>query len=77
MYGLMYDLPLPAFCKYICPAGTFEGAMGLLANPANASMYSMLGILFTRKFVILTVIGLACVFCWRSFCRFLCPLGAI
>ena len=77
MYGLKYDLPLPAFCKYICPAGTFEGAMGLLSNPANASMYGMLGVLFTRKFVILTVIGLACVFCYRSFCRFLCPLGAI
>lgn len=23
------------------------------------------------------VIGLACVFCYRSFCRFICPLGAI
>ena len=23
------------------------------------------------------IIGLACVFCYRSFCRFLCPLGAI
>ena len=76
-YGLRYDIPLPAFCKYICPAGTFEGAMGHLANPANASFYSMLGLLFTRKFVIMLVIGLACVFCYRSFCRFLCPLGAI
>ena len=76
-YGLRYQIPLPAFCKYICPAGTFEGAMGHLANPANSSYYSMLGILFTRKFVIMLVIGLACVFCYRSFCRFICPLGAI
>ena len=76
-YGLRYQIPLPAFCKYICPAGTFEGAIGHLANPANTSYYSMLGILFTRKFVILLVIGLACVFCYRSFCRFICPLGAI
>ena len=76
-YGLRYELPLPAFCKYICPAGTFEGAVGLLANPVNAGYYSMLGILFTRKFVIMVVIGLACIFCYRSFCRFLCPLGAI
>ena len=74
-YGLAYDLPLPAFCKYICPAGTLEGAMGLL--PANPGFFSMLGILFTRKFVILLVIGLACIFCYRSFCRFLCPLGAL
>ena len=76
-YGLQYDLPLPAFCKYLCPAGTLEGAVGLLSNPVNASFYSMLGVLFTRKFVIMATIGLACVFCYRSFCRFLCPLGAI
>ena len=76
-YGLRYDLPLPGFCKYICPAGTFEGAMGHLANPANTFYYSMLGILFTRKFVIMLVIGLTCIFCYRAFCRFICPLGAI
>ena len=79
LYGLRYDLPLPGFCKYICPAGTFEGAMGLLSNtgPVNTGYFWMLGILFTRKFVIMLVIGLACVFCYRSFCRFICPLGAI
>ena len=77
LYGLQHDLPLPAFCKYICPAGTFEGAIGLLSNPANAGKFSMLGILFTRKFSIMLIIGLACIFCYRSFCRFLCPLGAI
>jgi polyferredoxin len=69
-YGLAKGLPLPAFCKYICPAGTLEGAAGHLANPGNASMYEMLGLLFTRKWVILVVIGLACVFCWRSFSVF-------
>ena len=37
----------------------------------------MLGLIFTRKWVIMLAIGLACVFCYRSFCRFLCPLGAI
>ena len=76
-YGLAHDMPLPGFCKYICPAGTFEGAMGLLSNPNNTNMFSMLGILFTRKFVIMLIIGLACIFCYRSFCRFICPLGAI
>ena len=74
-YGLAYDVPLPGFCKYICPAGTLEGAMGLL--PTNPDFFSMLGILFTRKFVILLIIALACIFCYRSFCRFICPLGAI
>jgi ferredoxin len=76
-YGIAHGVALPGFCKYICPVGTFEGAVFLLANPNNAGDFSMLGILFTRKFVIMLVIGLACVFCYRSFCRFLCPLGAI
>ena len=76
-YGLKYDIPLPGFCKYICPAGTFEGAISLLSVPSNKSLFGQLGILFTRKFMVLLVIGLACVFIYRSFCRFLCPLGAI
>ncbi len=76
-YGLMHDIPYPGFCKFICPAGTLEGAMGLLSNPGNSDLFGMLGVFFTRKFVIMTVIGLACIFCYRSFCRFVCPLGAI
>ena len=76
-YGLKYHMPMPGFCKFICPAGTLEGAIGLLSNPGNAELFGMLGVFFTRKFVILIVIGLACIFCYRSFCRFVCPLGAI
>ena len=76
-YGIRHDLAVPGFCKYICPAGTFEGAIGLLSNPGNASYFAMLKILFTRKFVIMLIIGLSCVFCYRSFCRFICPMGAI
>lgn len=76
MYAVQ-SLPVPAFCKYICPAGTFEGAIGLLSNPVNAEKFSMLGVLFTRKFIILVLIVTACVFVYRAFCRFLCPLGAI
>jgi len=77
MFGLANNIALPAFCKYICPAGTLEGAIALLSSPGNEGMFAQLGILFTRKFVILIIIGLACIFCYRSFCRFLCPLGAI
>lgn len=69
--------PLPAFCKYICPAGTLEGAVGLLSNPVNAGRLGMLGVLFTRKFVIMVAVFTACAFVYRAFCRFLCPLGAI
>lgn len=76
-YGLWHDMAIPGFCKYICPAGTLEGATALIANAKNGDYYGMLGILFTRKFVIMLIIGLACIFCYRAFCRFLCPLGAI
>ncbi len=76
-YGLKYDLPMPGFCKFICPAGTAEGAIGLLSNPGNSELFGMLGIFFTRKVVIMLALGLACIFCYRSFCRFVCPLGAI
>ena len=74
-YGIGQGIPIPGFCKYICPAGTFEGAMGML--PKNLPWLSMLGIIFTRKFVIMVLIFTACIFCYRAFCRFLCPLGAI
>ena len=76
-YGLNKGIPVPGFCKYICPAGTLEGAVGLLQNKVNETSFYQLGILFTRKWVIMLIIGLACVFIYRSFCRFICPLGAI
>ncbi len=71
------DTPLPAFCKYICPAGTIEGGLGLLANKVNASYFSMLGPLFTWKFVLMISIVVASIFIFRMFCRFICPLGAL
>ena len=74
---MLRDVPLPAFCKYICPAGTLGGAVGLLMNSANDELYGMLGPLFTWKFAVLVVIIVACVFIYRAFCRFLCPLGAL
>lgn len=71
------DQPLPAFCKYICPAGTLEGGMLLLANKVNASYFSMLGPIFTWKFLLMVCIMVGCIFIFRLFCRFLCPLGAL
>lgn len=70
-------LPLPAFCKYICPAGTLEGAVLLLLHPANDALRAMTGGLFWWKFSLLILILTACVFVFRAFCRFLCPLGAL
>jgi len=76
MYGLR-DTPLPAFCKYICPAGTLEGGIGLLSNAVNESYFSMLGPLFTWKFLLMVSVLVSCVFIFRLFCRFICPLGAL
>lgn len=67
----------PGFCKYICPSGTLEGAVGLLSNPVNESMFSLLGGLFTWKFLLLLFFVPGCVFMYRFFCRFFCPLGAL
>ncbi|MBO5129906.1 MAG: 4Fe-4S binding protein [Oscillospiraceae bacterium] len=71
------DTPLPAFCKYICPAGTIEGGLLLLSNKVNASYFSMLGPIFTWKFLLMISTVVGCVFIFRLFCRFLCPLGAL
>jgi len=71
------DTPLPAFCKYICPAGTLEGGIGLLSNKVNESYFSMLGPLFTWKFLLMVSILVGCIFIFRLFCRFICPLGAL
>lgn len=71
------NFPLPGFCKYICPVGTLEGAMGLLSNAANEGYLRMLGPLFTWKFLLMVSFLVACVFIFRFFCRFFCPLGAI
>ncbi len=76
LYGIR-NVPLPAFCKYICPAGTLEGAVGLLSNEINHSKLSMLGPLFTWKFFLMVAFILGSVFVFRFFCRFFCPLGAI
>lgn len=76
LYALR-DTPLPAFCKYICPAGTLEGGVGLLSNSANDNYFSMLGPIFTWKFLLMVSLLVSCVFVFRLFCRFICPLGAL
>ncbi len=65
----------PGFCKYICPAGTLEGGVPLVIK--NEALRGMLGGLFSWKVFLLAAVLLLCVFCYRAFCRFICPLGAI
>ena len=69
--------PLPAFCKYICPAGTLEGALMLMIHPDNADLRSLTGGIFYWKLAVLIAMVISCVFIFRAFCRFICPLGAI
>ena len=70
-------LPLPGFCRFICPAGTLEGAVLLLLHPANGALRAMAGGLFWWKCGLMLLILTGSVFVFRCFCRFLCPLGAL
>ncbi len=76
-YYALRRVPLPAFCKYICPAGTLEGALGLMLHPNNGDLRALAGGLTLWKLGVMIVILAACVFIFRAFCRFLCPLGAL
>lgn len=64
----------PYFCKYLCPQGILEGGIPLsIANPA---IRSVLGKLFTWKFILLTGFTATSIFLYRPFCKWFCPLGA-
>lgn len=65
----------PAFCKYICPAGMVEGAFPLLL--AHSSLRSVIGPIFSLKFIVLMAVIVGSVLFHRFFCKLLCPLGAI
>lgn len=66
---------IPAFCKYLCPSGTFFGALPLLS--ANESLQTQAGGLFFWKLGVLIFIVLLSIKVYRPFCQYLCPLGAI
>ena len=65
----------PAFCEYVCPVGTLEGGIPLLAT--HPELRQIVGALFSFKagVLILTLIG--CLMICRFFCKVMCPLGAI
>ncbi len=65
----------PGFCKYICPAGTLEAGIPLVA--VSEQLQEQVGWLFSWKVYVLLLCIIACSMCYRAFCRFLCPLGAI
>ncbi len=65
----------PGFCKYICPAGTLEAGIPLVL--LDEEIRETAGLLFSWKVYVLVVCILLCAVCYRAFCRFFCPLGAI
>lgn len=65
----------PAFCTYICPAGTLEGGIPLILT--HPELRAALGLLFSVKSAILLAVLVMSVFVSRFFCRCLCPLGAV
>lgn len=66
---------IPAFCKFLCPSGTFMGAIPLLG--VNESLRSQIGGLFYWKLGVLLFLVLLSVKVYRPFCQYLCPLGAV
>lgn len=65
----------PAFCKYLCPAGTLEGGLPLLAT--HPELRAALGWLFDWKVIVAVAVVISSVLVQRFFCKLLCPLGAI
>jgi len=63
------------FCKWICPAGTLEAGLPLVA--ANSGVRSQIGLLFVWKVVLLLLFLAWMVVSMRPFCRTICPLGAL
>ena len=74
---LPLSMAVPGFCEFICPAGTFQGGLGLLSNKANEDLLGQLGPIFTWKFMVMVTVIVMSIFMFRFFCRFLCPLGAL
>lgn len=72
--GIPLILASPGFCKYICPAGSLEGGIPLVAM--NEQLRELTGGLFSWKVFLMIGILVSAVFIYRSFCRFICPLGA-
>lgn len=66
---------VPLFCEYVCPAGTLEAGLPLIAT--HEEFRGVLGKLFALKVLILLAVILGSVVVHRFFCRVLCPLGAI
>lgn len=66
---------IPAFCAYICPAGTLEAGIPILL--ANPGYRDSAGLTFVWKMIFLISLILYVMREERAFCRYLCPLGLL
>jgi polyferredoxin len=73
--GSAYGAGIPWFCKFICPAGTLQAGLPLMA--VNEDLRLATGVLFAFKLSVLAVVIIAAILIYRPFCKYLCPLGAI
>ncbi len=64
----------PYFCKFACPAGTFQAGLPLVS--LSPALQGLVGWLFSWKLAVLLLVLMAAHYYWRPFCRVLCPLGA-
>jgi len=74
-YALFAGGGFPAFCQWICPAGTLEAGIPLVT--LNARIGSAAGWLFLWKCGLALVFLAAAILIFRPFCKYVCPLGAI
>jgi len=74
VYYELNGVGTPAFCKFICPAGTIEA--GWPMTSLNSGLRAGLGFLFIWKSALAVLLILGSVIVFRPFCRFVCPLGA-
>jgi len=78
--GLPLALPYPSspnFCKYVCPAGTIEAGVPLVAHDKVAGRGAFdIGRLFAWKVALAAGVFVGMLFISRFFCRVFCPLGA-
>jgi len=65
----------PWFCKYICPAGTLEAGLPLMA--LKPELRQLVGVTFMIKLAVLILLLIWMTVTCRPFCRAICPLGAI
>ena len=70
-----FGITAPYFCKWICPAGTLEAGIPLVAG--NEDLQLLTGWLFNWKIFVLAVVIIMSIFIHRFFCKYMCPLGAI